>query len=195
MVNEDPDFEQLMRRIRAGSPEAAAEMYERYSFYIRRIVRSRLHQRLRKQYDSLDFVQSVWASFIQIPPERRTFETQDDLVGFLARVAYNKIIDVYRRRVRGEGSAATDREVPLEAKSEEKADPLFARGRQPTPSQMAIANEQWQLLLNDQPPEFQRILHLLHEGYSHEEIGDRLGLNPKFIQRFLQKLKGRTDPT
>jgi RNA polymerase sigma-70 factor (ECF subfamily) len=193
MPSEESDFDELMRRIQAGCNEAAAEMYERYSFYIRRVVRSRLPRRLRKQYDSLDFVQSVWASFIQIPPERRTFDTPDDLVGFLARVAYNKIIDVYRRRVRSNRYAAADREVPLEVESEDEEGPLPLPGRHPTPSQVASANEQWELLLKDLPPELQRILELLNEGYSHGEIGDRLGLNSKYIQRFLQTLKGRKD--
>ena len=49
MAGEDPEFDELMRRVRAGSQEAAGEMFERYSHYIRRVVRSRLHRRLRKQ--------------------------------------------------------------------------------------------------------------------------------------------------
>jgi RNA polymerase sigma-70 factor (ECF subfamily) len=190
MSGEDASFDELMSRVRAGDPEAAGEMYERYGHHIRRIVRSRLHRRLRKQYDSLDFVQSVWAVFIQIPPERRRFDTPDDLVGFLARLACNKIVDVYRRRAQSASYGSATREISLETTA--SSGPIAAPG--PTPSQSAIAREQWEKLVRDQAPLLRRILEFLRQGYSHEEIGDMLGLNPKFVQRFVQKLQRRKGP-
>jgi RNA polymerase sigma-70 factor (ECF subfamily) len=192
MTGEEASFDDLMRRVRAGDPEAAGEMYERYGHHIRRIVRSRLHRRLRKQYDSLDFVQSVWAVFIQIPPERRQFDTPDDLVGFLARLACNKIVDVYRRRAQSAAYGSANREISLEAVARKEEAPIPSHA--PTPSQTAMAREQWEKLVRDQAPLLRRILELLRQGYSHEEIGDVLGLNPKFVQRFLQKLHRRKGP-
>jgi DNA-binding CsgD family transcriptional regulator len=32
---------------------------------------------------------------------------------------------------------------------------------------------------------------MLREGYTHDEIGRRLGCHPKTVQRLLQRLKGR----
>src|SRR5260370_21457217 len=94
----EDDFRQLMTRVRAGSEEAARELFDRYSGHISRVVRRRLHSRLRTQYDSLDFLQAVWASFFAVPLEEYTFDHPEDLVRFLARMAYNKVVDVTRRR-------------------------------------------------------------------------------------------------
>ena len=39
------------------------------------------------------------------------------------------------------------------------------------------------------PPEYQRMLELLRQGYTHEEIAKNLGTYTKVIQRLLQKLQ------
>src|SRR3954451_7111593 len=106
------DFQQLMERVRAGSPEAAREVFELYSGHVRRVVRRQLHQRLRSQYDSLDLLQAVWASFFQVPVERYTFASPDDLIPFLSRLAYNKVVEVFRRHFQT-GQRNLNREQPL----------------------------------------------------------------------------------
>jgi RNA polymerase sigma factor (sigma-70 family) len=186
MADEDSDFDALMRRVRAGDPEAAREMYERYSDYIRRAVRHRLHRRLRSQFDSLDFVQSVWGSFIRIPTDGCAFENEDDLIAYLSQIAYNKVIEVYRQRMQGHVRDAR-REIPLETANQ--VEPLPAPD--PRPSQVFIAEEKWERLLAEQGPQLRRILELKRAGYSHEEIGNLMRLNTKFIQRFLHKVERR----
>jgi RNA polymerase sigma factor (sigma-70 family) len=188
MAGDDAEFDKLMQQLCTGSPEAAGALYERYKDYLRRAIRYRLNRRLRKQFDSLDFVQSVWLSFIQLPTERRTFKTQDDLVGYLAELAYHKVVDAYRERLGHKSSAP--QEVSLENLEEKGSE---ARDSFPTPSQIFIAEEQWERLLAEQPPRFRQVLVMLRLGYSHEEISDRLRINPKLIQRFLRHLAWRLD--
>jgi RNA polymerase sigma factor (sigma-70 family) len=184
MTSDDAEFDKLMQQVCAGCPEAAGAMYERFSDYLRRSIRHRLNRRLRKQFDSLDFVQSVWVSFIQLPADRRTFQTQDELVAYLAQVAYNKVVDAYRQRLRSPKNAPR-RELPLQALQNKAA---AARDPGPTPSQVFLAEEQWERLLAGQEPPYREILELLRQGYSYEDISDRLRINPKFIQRFLRHL-------
>jgi RNA polymerase sigma factor (sigma-70 family) len=203
MAAQDPEFADLLRRVRAGCPEAAAELYERYSDYLRRIIRSRLGSTLRRHYDSLDFVQSVWGSFLRIPLDCRTFNTADDLVAFLARVAYNKMVDVYRRRVRSDPRAVNTREVPLDTEGEGLPDadgepslnPLAFLDPRPSPCQVAIALERWEQLVSQLPPELRRIVELRRDGYTCREVAAQLGLSSKFVQRFLQKLNRRVNPS
>jgi RNA polymerase sigma-70 factor (ECF subfamily) len=172
-------FDDLMRRVRAGCPEAIGEMFERYGEYIRRVIRRRLDRRLRPQYDSIDFVQSVWASILEVPPDRYTFATADDLVGFLVRVATNKVIDAYRRRL---GT------IECERGHEEPLGDAAVCDREPTPSQLAMAEERWDQMLDGQSEEDRRILELLRQGCTHQETADRLGVNVRRIHRLLQKL-------
>jgi RNA polymerase sigma-70 factor (ECF subfamily) len=192
MSSPDPQFDDLIRRVRGGDPAAARELFERYGRYVRAVIRRRLHRRLRSVYDSLDFTQSVWASFLQLPPERYTFATPDDLVGFLARVASNKVAEVYRQKLQTR-RCDVNREVPLpEGRGEDgPPDGGLVNTREPTPSQAAIAGEHWDRLLVGQSPEVRQMLQMLRDGHTKREIAERLRLHPKMIQRLLQKLEQR----
>jgi RNA polymerase sigma-70 factor (ECF subfamily) len=184
----EDDFRQLMTRVRAGSEEAARELFDRYSGHISRVVRRRLHRRLRTQYDSLDFLQAVWASFFALPLDQYTFAHPKDLVRFLARMAYNKVVDVTRRRF-GTFKYNINCELPIAEASGRPADQVAVH--QPTPSQEVMAEERWEQLLEGLTPPFRRVLELLREGYTHKMIAQELGFHPKMIQRFLRQLADR----
>jgi RNA polymerase sigma factor (sigma-70 family) len=178
-----PDFAALMERARTGSPEAAREVFDKYSPHIARVVRRWLHQRLRPVYDSDDFLQAVWASFFAVRPEDYLFDSPDSLIAFLSQVAYNKVVEVFRTRVQ---TAKRDmaREVPLDDLSREQ--PV----RQPTPSQEAIANERWQQMVDGLQPQARRALEMLRQGHTYQEVAGVVGLHPKALQRLLHKLDG-----
>ena len=71
------EFALLMQSVREGSQEAARTLFERYGPHIRRVVRRKLHQKLRPQFDSVDFVQDVWASFFAQQGRQASFESRD----------------------------------------------------------------------------------------------------------------------
>jgi RNA polymerase sigma factor (sigma-70 family) len=194
MSSPTTDFEQLMARVRSGCPRAAREVFDRYSDYVRRVIRRRLNQRLRPQYDSIDFNQSVWASFFQIPPEQYTFATPDDLIAFLSRLALNKVVDETRKRLHTHKRDVT-RERSLDAPPAAGLDELPADlpGRLPTPSQLAIAEEHWVQMLEGQGPRNRRVLEMLRQGHTHQEIAEQLDTHPKVIQRLLRKILQRLD--
>jgi RNA polymerase sigma-70 factor (ECF subfamily) len=181
----DEEFRRLMERVRAGSHDAARELYDRYSDAIRRVVRRRLHQRLRPHYDSLDFLQDVWASFFVAPEEVFTFEDPDSLIRCLAGIAYRKVALAFRRRFQT-AKRDVNREQPLDGGR--AADPPT---RGPTPSQVAMANERWERLLAGQSESCRVMLEMLRQGHSHTEIAARTGLHPKMIQRLLHKMSQR----
>jgi RNA polymerase sigma-70 factor (ECF subfamily) len=184
-------FDALMERVRAGDQDAAREVYERYSDPVRRVVRRWLEERLRRQYDTADFVQSVWASFFQIPIESYTFDTPDALVAFLSRIAFHKVAGTRRKQTETQmrGDA---KEVSLDAPARPTpgCPPLGQAlpSTTHTPSQYVMADERWQGLINNLPPGHRRILELLREGHSHVEIADRLGIDRKVIQRVINRL-------
>jgi RNA polymerase sigma factor (sigma-70 family) len=179
----DDEFHLLMERLRVGCPDAAREMVSRYGGHVRRVVRRRLNQSLRRQYDSIDFMQDVWASFFTVPPEKYVFKAPDALVGFLAELAYRRVTDAYRR---GAAVKRSDLECVRPLDREDPDRDLPVRG--PTPSQFAMANERWENLLKNQPDRIRLLLEMLRQGHSQKEIAERTGLHPKLIQRYLHRI-------
>lgn len=181
MFNGSSEFERLMERIRQGDTEAARQLFDSYGEAIKQVVRRRLHRRLRSEFDSLDFVQDAWASFFHIPPERCTFQTPEELMAFLRRLVENKVIDAYRQRL---GTEKRDpyKVQPLQAGTQD------VDARQPTPSQVVMAEEEWQRMVRNRSPKLRQALEMLRAGYSRREIAENLGLNPKRFQRLLQQL-------
>jgi RNA polymerase sigma-70 factor (ECF subfamily) len=193
MAETPSDFKRLMERVRSGCPEAAREIFDLYSEAVRGVVRRTLHQRMRRQYDSIDFVQSVWASFFTVPAEAYTFTSPEELVQFLSQVAFNKVTDATRLRMNTR-KRNLERERFLDGEeddTDELVDLLPTRG--PTPSQVAIAEESWEQLLAGQPPHHRRLLELRLAGHTYEEIAQALGLHPKVIQRVLKQLRRKVE--
>lgn len=189
VVMREPEhqFAQLMERVRNGCPTAVREVLERYGGHIRAVVRAQLHQRLRPQFDSMDFQQDVWASFFCGAPKDYHFNSPEALIRFLSEMAHNKVVEVFRQRMRS-FKHDLNREHSLDQVAAGEKPPEIA-SRHPTPSQLAMANEEWDRLLNKQPIHHRRILELLRLGHTHEEIAQKLCLSAKMVQRVLHSLK------
>ncbi len=189
--NSETAFSLLMERVQSGCPRAAQDVVNRYGSYLRKVVRRRLHQRMRPRYDSLDFLQDVWVSFFRTTQTCTNFESPGELIAFLAKIACKKVTDEYRHLLLTE-KRNLNREHSLTPPKEND------RGheppvRQPTPSQVAVANERWEQMLHGLPPEYRRMLELLRQGFTHEEIAQSLGTYTKVIQRLLVKLERKED--
>jgi len=196
MDSTQEEFLDLMQRVQEGDEQAAEELYESYREHILRVVRRRLHHPLRNRFDSCDFVQSVWMSFFGRGLEKNQFDSPKELVAFLQKMAMFKVIDAYRK---GKQTARHDcsnerslQEVPPEGI--EGAPEAYLAGTTPTPSQEAAAKERWEDLTRGRCELDRQILILRREGYTFEEIGRRLNLSPKRIQRLLRRLKPRPAP-
>jgi RNA polymerase sigma factor (sigma-70 family) len=179
------EFERLMERFRTGDPGAGKEIFERYGKAIQRVVHYRLDRRLRSQFDSLDFAQDAWASFFRIAAKEHTFQTPEELLAFLTRLVRHKMIDAYRKRCQHSKENKGKFRCSHNYVDEQPA-------RQPTPSHVAILSEEWDRLLKDKPPQMQRALEMLRDGYSQREIAEYLGIHVKRIQRLLKKLNDQT---
>lgn len=175
MANPNQEFERLMQRVRWGSQGAAQEVCARYGPLLRHRIRRRLPPGLRARYDSADFVQSVWASFFAAGPLMPPFEDADELRAYLTAMARNKVIDAARHRFR----------------TPEDGMPAEPPARPPTPSQVAVAEEAWDRLRAGLPEGYCRILDLLREGHTHEEVARMLNVNEKTVRRLLRLIVHR----
>lgn len=176
------EFGALMDRARKGDGDASRVLYTRYSAFVRAAVRRQLHPRLRPQYDSLDFVQDVWKSFLATPPNRLRFDSPQALVGFLTTVARNKVVEEFRRRFATEKNDIT-REQPLGPAEE------FVPARQPSPSQWAVAGERWEHIVRQFPDGYRAILERLRAGYTPQEIAGQAGVSLSTLNRIVRRLK------
>src|SRR5437588_9981398 len=97
MPDDDRMFYDLLRGIKEGSAEAARQFLDQYGKYIRHVVRRHMMQKLRAKFDSEDFLQDVCVSFFSHPPDPKEFSDPAALLGFLGKIARNKVTDTTRQ--------------------------------------------------------------------------------------------------
>lgn len=185
--DDDGELARFLARIQAGDEEAARELLRRYEPEVRLVVRRQLPRLLRSRFDSLDFLQSVWGDFFQrVRTGPAEFQDSRHLVGFLARAAKNKVIDQYRRAA--SQKADMHREEPLFNDAGPRRD--LPDGAD-SPSDLAEAREAFDRLLDMVPADRRTLLELKAAGLSSREIGGRLGVSERTVQRVLEDLRRR----
>ena len=195
---------QLLGRLKSGDQSAASDILDRYEAQVRLVVRRCLPRVLRSRFDSQDIMQSVWRSFFQrlsgepvedhhgIPetPGDAALEFKDSsqLFAFLSKMARNKVIDQYRR----ETAQKTDihRLQAFHGNSGSDLDP--ADDTESAADLLEAADElsHWRSLV---PQDRQILIDLKADGHSSKEIGDKLGISERTVQRVLEDLRVRLE--
>jgi RNA polymerase sigma-70 factor (ECF subfamily) len=181
-VNADP-LDTLLERLTNGELEAAEEVFLTFEPVLRVMVRRWLTPRLRTKFDSMDVVQSVWADLLrgfQMPGWH--FQDRDHLRAYLAKVTYNHFARNCRQH-----SQALMREQPFGAGEPRGLPP----SDQPRPSEIAQADELWELLMELCPPAHRELLRLKRQGFPLAEIASRTGLHESSVRRILYNLARR----
>ena len=184
MKSNDTSFHTLIDRVRSGNEEAAKELVDTYGASLQRAVRRTLNRRLRRQFDSLDFVQLAWSSVFRVRDGLDRFETPEQLTAFLVKLARNKVCEETRRRLMTE-KYNVNRELPLSALKTEEEPTVAGEGE---PMEMAMAREQLEHLVKDKWPRHRRIVELRLEGLGNGEIAERLQIAPSTVRRVLDRL-------
>jgi RNA polymerase sigma factor (sigma-70 family) len=179
-VSEEDTFRNLIRRVRMGDQEAAAELVRRYEPSIRRVARVRLmDSRLRRTFDSMDICQSVFASFfVRATLGDYELEKPEQLLNLLLDISRKKLADRARaeraarrdyRRVRGEGGA---RELPA---------------RDPSPSQELVAKDLLQEVRKRLSAEERQLAEHRTQGHDWNQIAAMLGGSPEALRKKLNR--------
>jgi len=185
--NDDSALCRLIARIRQGDENAARELLKRYESAVRVVVHRQLPRLLRGRFDSLDFVQIVWADFFhRVQTSPTDFEDSHQLITILAWAAKNKVVDEYRRassqrqNIRREESLWTRDGHPIELCTDEDS-----------PSEVAEAHEAFDRLSDSLPEDRRAILELRAAGFTGKEIGEQLGISERTVQRTMEDLRRR----
>jgi RNA polymerase sigma factor (sigma-70 family) len=167
----------------AATDDDVRRLVSEYGPYIRKVIRSRLDERLRPKFDSMDFEQMVWISFFKDRESFRRFDTPERLVRYLARMARNKVVDEERRRLR------KNNRYRINEKSLDDEDSGSPAAPENTPSQNVMAREERASLFASIESERDReILRLRLRGLSFKEIAQRIGVNEKTARRSVDRL-------
>jgi RNA polymerase sigma factor (sigma-70 family) len=181
-----PDSEGLFARARAGDQAAWEELVGTCYPKIQRIVRRRLNPPMRSLYDSTDFTNDVFKS-LAAKSDRFDFPTMEALLAYLTRAAEQKVIDEYRRQ------HAQKRDIDLNRRLGEedggRSGTQDLPSHDPTPSQVAVANETRERLMAGQTGPVREVIELKDQDYTNEEVAARTGLHTRKVQRVLKSLR------
>ena len=184
MSNENSEFRKAIERVCAGSDEAASELVDTYGPHIQRVVRRRLNQQMRSKFDSLDFVQMVWASFFTEREKIASFTEPDDLIRYLATVAQRKLIQESRRCMHGQKHNLR-RERALIAETEDETRYVRKSDR---PSQIVMAKDRLDVMMREHSDRDRQVVELRVQGLTFVEIGEELGINERTAREVIEKL-------
>jgi RNA polymerase sigma-70 factor (ECF subfamily) len=144
---------------------------------------------MRTRFDSLDFSQQVWASFF-LGENAPDFQTPDELIGFLGAMAERKVILENRRQAAQKNNLR--RESPIDEHDTHVG--YHPAAHDPTPSTVAVYNEQYERIIVNQAPEVREVAQLRLEGNTFHEISESLEIDERTARRFMRRLKRTTPP-
>jgi RNA polymerase sigma-70 factor (ECF subfamily) len=173
-------LDDLLQKLQAGDREAAEEVFRVYEPYLRMTVRRMLPARLRRKFDSVDIVHSVWADLLGgFRTSAWQFPDTAHLRAFLVKAARNRFIDRMRKH---HTAVERERSLPVEG-----LDGALA-GADPRPSEIAQANVLWEQMLQKCLPQHRPVLLLKRQGCSLAEIAAKTGYHPSSVRRILYDL-------
>lgn len=172
----------LLDACRRGEQDATAELVRRYLPHVRAAVRRRLATDMRGRFDSLDFAQDVWLSFFRAALNREDLQDERGLVAYLSQMARLKVAEEYRHQTTQK--VGLDRDVPLIP----AADPT---GRQPSPSEIVVADDEWERMTANLPERERQMLQMLRDGHTHADTAAAFHLSEKTVQRLVRRLVPR----
>jgi RNA polymerase sigma-70 factor (ECF subfamily) len=158
-----------------------------FEHFTRRLIglaRRHLDVRLQHKVDPEDVVQSAYKSFLLRYGEPDFSEQGlDSLWSLLTLITVRKCAD------RARYYKAGCRNVAREAQVAQSSDWRAAIAREPTPEHAAVMVETVEGLLAKLPTGERPVIELSLQGYSTQEVSERLGRAERSVRRLRQRLK------
>ena len=155
------------------------------------MVRSRLPRKLRTQFDSTDFVQSVWQSFFA-DSDSRDFDNAEHLRRFLFGMVRNKVREQYRRLTRTEKYDLA-REERLYVRRGDREVPREVVSPDPSPSSAVQADDRMAQLTAGRSPLEIEVITLRRQGLTFDEIALRTGINERTVRRVIDSVRSKVE--
>ncbi|MGZ0171082.1 MAG: ECF-type sigma factor [Planctomycetales bacterium] len=203
VLHEDPsssrdasDVTGLIQRVRTGDEIAAQELWNRYSEQIVEVARRSLKDSSRRVQDEEDVAIIAFKSLLAGITAGRfpELDHRDQLWRMLMVITTRKAeaaIEKDHRQKRGGGDVRGDSAVMLH-ENDSSVLGGFDRlaSENPAPDIAAVLADQTQQLLASLPDETaQRVAALKIEGFTHQEIADKLDVNTRTVERRLKQIR------
>jgi RNA polymerase sigma factor (sigma-70 family) len=183
--------------LKAGDAAAVQELWQRYFTTLVRLARAALRDAPQTAEDAEDAALSAFDSFCTGVAQGRfpRLDDRDNLWRILVTITRRKVLDqVERQRRQKRGGAGAVEPVPVPGRDRDRdavALPLDAlTSPQPTPEFAAMVADECRRLLALLADERQRQIAILRmEGYTNEEIAQRLGCGLRSVVRKLDLIR------
>ncbi len=199
-MNDDPcmnddEIASWIRELAQGDERAIQQIWNQYFERLVRLARRKLLDGSRRMADEEDVALSAFNSFCEGAAAGRYPQLNDEsdlwrlLVTITARKAARQLRSAGRQK-RGLGKIRGE-SVFVDPNNDDRQQGIAAvLGDSPTPEMAALAAEECQrllALLSDDS--LRHVAQLKLEGYSNEEIAERLHCAPRTIERKLNKIR------
>ena len=160
--------------------------FERFTRRLIGLARAQFDARLLHKIDPEDVVQSAYKSFfLRYGEGALAAEGWDGLWGLLMCITLRKCADRVRYH------KAERRDVGREAAAPAEGDGpwLHAVGREPTPEEAVVLAETVEGLLRGLDGDERAVVELSLQGFSTQEISDRLGRATRSVRRLRERVR------
>ncbi|NUQ62216.1 MAG: RNA polymerase subunit sigma-70 [Pirellulales bacterium] len=191
----DDEVTQWLGGLAQGDDLAVQEIWQRYCDRLVRLARKKLGDSSRRVADEEDVALSAFHSFCRGAAAGR-FPQLDDrhdlwklLVTITARKASAQLRRSHRQK-RGGGTVRGESVFVRDDSSERGPGIDQVLGQEPTPELAALVSEQCEQLMNRLHDESLRRVALFKlEGFSNEEIAEKLDCAPRTVERKLARIR------
>jgi RNA polymerase sigma factor (sigma-70 family) len=182
-----------LEEVKHGDEEAARQLWERYFPYLVRLAQKRLAGIPRRLEDEEDVALSAFESFCRAADLGRFPDVHDrhSLWRLLSRITHRKAVDLVRRTRTGLGDARVRTGSGMSGSKTSTAQPAaLVADENDTPDLAAMLADEVRRLLQMLPDEELRTIAVAKmEGYTNEEIAERLGCVERTVERRLKYIR------
>jgi len=184
---ESVDPRELAERCRRGDEDACRQLFDCYVERLVALARRRISQRLASRVDPEDIVQSVFRTFFgRLKAGRFRLEEQDDLCKLLMRITVHKAL----RQIHFHQAAKRNPRAELGQGAEANERLLTVIDRDPSPDEAVAFVDHLEHFLGGLKAQEREILEMRLQGYSNDEIAQKLGIYDRKIRRVIERLRG-----
>jgi len=186
---EDPSLAELFTQALRGDKAASRALYDRIEPELKIMVRVRLPKVLRTQFDTMDFVQSVWRSiFDKDPSAFPPFENSRHLLGYLAGLTANLVVYEHRRRTRTR-KYDLSRQEALYVRRGDREILREVAAQEATPSEGVQAKDRLSQIMRGLDERERKVVELRLLGHNNDAIAEMLGISESAVRRILKPIR------